>query len=546
MKRILSVLLVVLLIASVFGACKAKEKIVTVTSIVEKEVEVIKEVEKEVEVIKEVDKIVEVEKVMEHKTITWMMRDNSIDYSMDLKVFDWLGEAGNLTIERVATPIDVYMERLSVMVAGGELTDIVNVGPRDIFIPSMSPDFDLAQEIGPKGMLVSLSDNLDKLPHYKGWLDKFESYVGGITAADGNIYLASTIRNYNPTSSLGGVIRSDLSGTTSFETFDDLYNVLAEMRSNMDGPIWTNRNGILDLNLLSYSFGTSLCDFPYYDQYKSEFVNTIETANFKDAILFFKSLVEADILTPEWAAYPEPQWYTDAGDGTCQFWVDNMMNAPTHNRFLAENGLSGSFGAFVPPSYNGTFYGWAGKSRFSTTGSVISADTEALDNILAMLDWTYDFTNHDKLYWGEEGITYIQNAAGNPMNPRPGVTKEESFVKLIKDVYGTGENSNWVKVYANAEYFDDRGNDSTRLWQPYGKIYGDNVYTYSVPPVPLNESEAETLKEIKAPLTTYVQENITNFINGNTSMDEFDAFVAKVKDLGADTLVEMYNVAVAR
>jgi hypothetical protein len=48
---------------------------------------------------------------------------------------------------------------------------------------------------------------------------------------------------------------------------------------------------------------------------------------------------------------------------------------------------------------------------------------------------------------------------------------------------------------------------------------------------------------MKTALDTYIQESVTNFINGKTSMDEFDAFVAKVSEMGADQIVAIYNAA---
>jgi hypothetical protein len=80
------------------------------------------------------------------------------------------------------------MEKLSIKVAGNDLPDIINIGNQDLFIEANTPDFLLAKEIGPKGLIVPLSDHLEKLPHYKLWLDKYPEYVGGITSSDGKVY----------------------------------------------------------------------------------------------------------------------------------------------------------------------------------------------------------------------------------------------------------------------------------------------------------------------------------------------------------------------
>jgi putative aldouronate transport system substrate-binding protein len=477
--------------------------------------------------------------------VTWMMRASGATmYTNELKIYDWLGEAGGCTVKVTAVAPDVYMDRLSVLVASKTLPDIVNIGNQDLFVEAVTPDFTLVQEIGPKGLLIALSDHWDKLPHMKAWLDKYPDYVKSITASDGKVYFAPVVRDYSPTSSLGAVIRSDLSRNMKFDSFDALLLELMEMRKNAKGPIWTNRSGLLNLNLLAYSFGTSFTDFPYYDQYAKKFINPVGTKNFKDAVEFFKTLVDKDILTKEWANYPEPQWYKDAMDGTCQFWVDNMMNVPTHNKGLKAAGITGQFEAFVPPPYAGKFYGWPGKSRLSTTGSVVSAKTDNMDEVLAILDWTYDISNHDRMYWGELGITYELSMAGKPQIPNLG-DGLDAYNKLITTQYGIGENSNWMKVFTDAEFYNYR-TVGARDWQPAGQVYGENVYSYSVPAVNLNPQEADQYKNLYTPVSTYIQESVTNFINGKKPMSEWDAFAKKVTELGGDDIVKAYNTALAR
>ena len=481
----------------------------------------------------------------ERDTIYWLMRDiGSVSATTDLKIIDYFENAADLNIKIVKEPVDVYADKLSILIASNALPDIINVGNQDLFIEALTPDYQMVKDISTKGMLVALSDNYDKLPNYKLFIDKYPDYVGGITSADGKIYFASTVRDYSPTSSLGGVIRSDLIPDLTFDSFDDLLQTLTDLRSKAEGPIWTNRSGLLNLNLLSYSFGTSLMDVPYYDQYEGKFINPVSTKNFKDAVIFFKTLVEKDILTPEWATYPEAQWYQDAMNGTCLFWVDNMMNVPTMNNGLVTNGLTGQFEAFVPPVYDGKFYGWAGKSRFSTTGSVISAKTENLDGILKLMDWFYNMDNHDLLYWGLEGETCIKYN-GKLMNPDTTTKASKEFQDKII-AFGCGENSNWMKVFTDAEYYNDRAFDGARKWASAGKVYGENVYTYSVPSVVIGETDTETINGMRTALDTYIQESVTNFINGKTPMDEFDAFVSKVSAMGADQIVAIYNSALGK
>jgi hypothetical protein len=64
-----------------------------------------------------------------------------------------------------------------------------------------------------------------------------------------------------------------------------------------------------------------------------------------------------------------------------------------------------------------------------------------------------------------------------------------------------------------------------------------------VPTTVLPSSQAITkqINDVALPLKDYFDANIDNFIIGKTSMSEWDAFVAQMRQKGGDQLTALYN-----
>ena len=70
----------------------------------------------------------------------------------------------------------------------------------------------------------------------------------------------------------------------------------------------------------------------------------------------------------------------------------------------------------------------------------------------------------------------------------------------------------------------------------------DRGYTVGTDPiVKFTEEEQEEIDEILSTLETFVSEKALNFIKGALPMEQFDAFQAEVRAMGADRLAEIYN-----
>ena len=69
---------------------------------------------------------------------------------------------------------------------------------------------------------------------------------------------------------------------------------------------------------------------------------------------------------------------------------------------------------------------------------------------------------------------------------------------------------------------------------------------WHMPNVTLTTEEGETYRSLYGDIETYVLENIAKFVIGERSLDEWDGYVADVKNMGIQTCVDCYQAALDR
>ena len=77
--------------------------------------------------------------------------------------------------------------------------------------------------------------------------------------------------------------------------------------------------------------------------------------------------------------------------------------------------------------------------------------------------------------------------------------------------------------------------------------YVDNNYFYDInPSLVLTEDEQDKYDSVMSSIKIYVDEELLKFIIGSRPIDEFDAFVDRIKEMGVDTAIELENQAYGR
>ena len=101
--------------------------------------------------------------------------------------------------------------------------------------------------------------------------------------------------------------------------------------------------------------------------------------------------------------------------------------------------------------------------------------------------------------------------------------------------------SSLMILYATAEFNTDLKNEAWEVWS--SNIDG----AYYIPSnVSMNAEETQTSSYYVADIVTYASQMIPQFIAGDVSLDEWDAFVAKLKEMNIETCIEAEQSAYDR
>lgn len=164
-----------------------------------------------------------------------------------------------------------------------------------------------------------------------------------------------------------------------------------------------------------------------------------------------------------------------------------------------------------------------------TTGVITtSCPEEELITALKFLNYGYTEEGHMYYNFGEEGVTYTLNAAGEP----------EWTDLILNDAQGlncvtkyTGATSSPIAIQASR--FVQMKNNEAAAEAVYTWIDNTEVGKHVVPELALTEEENLTYSDLYAAIQTYVKEMSQKFIVGEISIEDgIDEFYAQLEAMG--------------
>jgi putative aldouronate transport system substrate-binding protein len=184
-------------------------------------------------------------------------------------------------------------------------------------------------------------------------------------------------------------------------------------------------------------------------------------------------------------------------------------------------------------------------------GSVVAAITsnvkspEKLQMIMRALDYAY--TDEGNLYWnyGKKGVSWDYGPDGKPAY-LPLVTEDPNGLNGAIDKYG---GSTWSGncIQATALLYmknTQQAIDANDLWFYPNK---DISAAWTLPNgMTLTTEESTRAGEIRASISTYVNETSIQFLTGQANFNTWDAYVARVNSMGLPELLRIYQAAYDR
>jgi putative aldouronate transport system substrate-binding protein len=446
------------------------------------------------------------------------------------------------------TPSSSVSERINLMLSTGEASDIF-IGPRNV----------INQYAGEA--LLPLDDLIAAhAPNYSQMLADNADEVAALRAPDGNLYGMWGRRQQVY---LGWLYRKDIAddlGFTSFETLDDWTEFLRAAKAadpNVHGI--GNYGDVLGLaRSLRGAFGIHGQLDEWMTMQDGILVDGALLPAAREAIDLVRSWYGEGLINPamvarvEWEANKET-WMS----GKSILGINDYLSGlDIDAEYRQQNPDSGyDLAAAVPPvGPNGDQVETLNLVGWDSWGYALGLNNPNPEAAVAFLDYIFSAEGVELFWVGREGVTF--EIVDGSYRFLPEVLEEvdktvseggmEPPVALWK-LYGLGfpffttlarpAPGAMMEAYKGL-IVTEQVAEAERMTEPYqSEMISRPVFM---------PEEADELATLNADLRTYRDETWTRMIQGDLSMDDWDAYVAQMEQMGARRVEEIYNTAYQR
>lgn len=468
--------------------------------------------------------------------VSYLIQEHpSWPFNKEWTVWKNITEATNVEFDFIPAAGDAFIQKLKLMFATNDVPDLINF------------NLATANEYGIAGQLAKVNDYLHLMPNFQRILDTEKDARDILTAGDGNIYFLPQVGL--PKYTKVWLYRSDIFEKHNLQpptNADELYEVLKQLkqlypestpltsRNAMNNPIG---NWFIDLGL-QWNTG----DMMYYNDQTNKWQFGPIEDNFKAMLQYLNKLYKEKLLDPEWATLATKQWEDKMyADDKAFITYDYIYRIETMLPVARQSNPEWTIKALEPlvPEGIGNKKYLVRSQIVQTDGFMISADSPYKEQLFKLADFLYSDEGAALSNFGKVGETAVVDAEGH--------YNWSSDVKTPLNPNGQNEYTNtygFMSLGSLLIYHPD-ANRILNLSNPDVKsafeLFDEKGYDQSPPPVlKFTEAEKKQVAELEAAIRDFTVPRYVGFVqNGN--FEDWDNYVAQVKSLKVDQLVELYN-----
>ena len=433
-------------------------------------------------------------------------------------------------------------EQFNLLVASDDIPDIVAYNWRD---------YD-AQTAIDEEIILPLNDVIDKwAPNFKNVLEQDAELAKMMQSADGNYYGFGFIRGDESLCTYNGpIIRKDWLdelGLAVPETIDEWEEMLVAFKEKKGATApfsLVNSGAFSKGGIIVGAFG--ILDDYYLEDGKVKY-GALEKG-YKDFITLMKKWCDMGLVDKNLAGSDR------------KILTNNVLNAKTGATYLEAGGGIGTWtkakrgigdntfsliGAPYPVLKKGDTpqfgqYDWA---YVLGNDHAITTSCKNVELAARLLDYGYSEAGNRLYNYGIEGVTYnmvdgkIVFTDYVTKNPE-GKSASNVLLRYVMSTYNGPLVQSEEVVNVTRTY--EEQNDAIRTWSQ------TNMKAHKLPYLDLTAQEAEEVASINTDIATFKDEMFYGFIYGTESLDDYDVFVKRIKELGAERAIEIYQNAIER
>jgi putative aldouronate transport system substrate-binding protein len=479
----------------------------------------------------------------------------------ETELFKKIMEETNVYIEWDLIPQASWTETKNLKIASGEYPDFF-YGPK-----SLSQDE--VQKLGADGILIDLEPLLDKYaPNIKKIREEYPLYDGFIRSMDGKIYQLASFTDEGFDSHISSIINKEWLDNLGLEiptTTDELYTVLKAFKEkdpNRNGkqdeiPMSflyqegndLNREVKRDFRPIYYAFGVVDTPFYIWINDNDEVVFTATTEEWKQATAYMAKLYQEGLIDPE-VFTMDRTLLTNKLRSQKNVGVYFDYRKDLSMLLEEDQGKYTFMPALKSPSGKQI---WARAQSFSEGAFGITKNAKNPEVLIRFIDYCNSEENSVQMAFGmfkPEG--WNQSEALVPSSAEPGKYEVNSDLRPA-DVDPTewpmsapiAQGCTLLTRETMEKYVAEKASsvaksEACAVYRPYLSKWPYN-YAFKFSP-----EELEELTLLQTEIVQYVIQTHSRWITQGGIENEWDAYVAYLKNLGLDRYVELYRAAFER
>ncbi|MBQ9154097.1 MAG: hypothetical protein IJ130_09810 [Solobacterium sp.] len=482
----------------------------------------------------------------------WYPHGNSIgtlnDFN-DSEFFQWMEEKTNIHIDFVVPAVGEEANSFNQLFISEDLPDILYTQPAT---QKYRDGMDAAIE---DGYVVDLRNYLDLMPNYVSWLNSIPTAKKDALTDTGKMYgFWSFWDNMEGGYADQGIsIRKDFLdkvGEEIPETYEDWERVLTKFKDELgiEAPYYTSKYGI-DYGEFMAGYGIA----PYFYQVDGTVKYGPMQDEYKEYLTMMHDWYEKGLLDPDFS--------TRQSTGVA---ADNDMILNDKIGALIDWGTRMTDAYISRGATNPDFYAVAAKQPKKSASDpdpafrIVNNNFHDLQSVCILINAKSEHI--------EEAIKWVDSfyAKDVYLNANYGIDSEEGTVwYAAEDGHRIGDYdfrySNpdgldsatvaakyWAKnppVRVEAAQIEQMPEDRAASYAVWSTYESKNFIPTTVT---MTTDESSEYSQYYTDLEAFVQENNVKFINGQRSLDEYDAYRDQLKSMGIETCIKLQQAALDR
>ncbi len=458
-------------------------------------------------------------------------------YTENWAVWKYIKEAMGGTINVTSIPESDFGTKFTLLLATPEdLPDVIAFGgiwDNKLKAPALD------------GAYVSLSDNLDKMPHFSKFMDDMseedrEVFLAPRKWLEGKVYYTPIANMERQKNVRGWLYRKDIFEKHNLktpETLDELYEVCLKLKELYpDSYPFLMRSGMDNINTIGSQWAPYFQIEAYYNHDEGKWHYGAREDAMLDIVTFFRKMLDAKLIPAHYLSISTKEWEEMVSTNRAFIFPDYQVRIDFFNPVARQINPEFTLSACIPPkATNGTGAHLTNRTNDDPTGMIImnTGDQKRIDNAFKYVDWFYSPEGIDIVSWGKEGETY-EVVDGKKKFLLP----SESDTPLTKFGFQTSGTYTVISVDAVEAIASEEQNATTEMLLEYTQRLGNPVSSMAF------TSEQDTKKtDLETSIRTFVRENITKFLLGQKDISEWDAFQKELAEFDIDGLLAIYDEA---